>query len=482
MKHTALFCTTIGALALLGSAALLTAGPLNPPSGAVAPTYKTLTDVEPRTAVSTANTPGDADSRFKITQPGSYYLTGNITAVAGKHGIEITSGGVTLDLNGFDLAGIPGMGAFDGVNVSVDSLRDIAVINGSVRNWGDEGVDLGFLSFGCRVEGVRASGNAGIGINGGVACTITNCTADFNAQTGLRTNNGATISNCSVYSNTIAGMQVNQGCTISACSAYFNTGPGILAGGGCTVVDCSTYQNTGSGIQLGEAGSATRCTSYGNDVAGIRIGNGCTVADCTASFNDSDGIAGTDDITISGCTTRSNGGYGIYCVVGAMVTTSMSTSNGESGILVSRGAVTGCNASSNARDGIFAFYASVVTDCTASDNTNNGIACNSDSAIRGNTCRSNGTGADGAGIVVFGEDCRIEGNTSTDADRGIDVRAAGNIIIRNTCSGNTTDWVLVGGNSLGPILDRRFPGLPGVNGFSAPSSLNTTDPHANFSY
>jgi len=58
------------------------AGDLNPPPGPVASTMKTLSEVEPRIAVNSINTPGDADSLFKITQPGSYYLTGNITGVA----------------------------------------------------------------------------------------------------------------------------------------------------------------------------------------------------------------------------------------------------------------------------------------------------------------------------------------------------------------------------------------------------------------
>jgi hypothetical protein len=83
-----------GALAvgpLLGGAVVSVAGPLSPPGGPVASTYKTLSEVEPRTAVSLANTPGDADSLFKITQPGSYYLTGNIVGVAGKHGVEIAA-------------------------------------------------------------------------------------------------------------------------------------------------------------------------------------------------------------------------------------------------------------------------------------------------------------------------------------------------------------------------------------------------------
>ncbi|HRJ49802.1 MAG TPA: hypothetical protein PKU91_04680, partial [Phycisphaerales bacterium] len=90
--------TVIGAMAV-------SAGPLDPPAGPVAGTYKTLTEVEPRIAINAVNTPGGANSLFRITQPGSYYLTGNITGVIGKHGIEIAASGVTIDLMGFDLQG-----------------------------------------------------------------------------------------------------------------------------------------------------------------------------------------------------------------------------------------------------------------------------------------------------------------------------------------------------------------------------------------
>src|SRR5437870_4522683 len=77
----------------------LHAGDLNPPPGPVTPTMKTLTEVEPRTAISAVNTPGDGDSLFKITQAGSYYLIGNAQGAAGKTGIEVTASHVTIDLN-----------------------------------------------------------------------------------------------------------------------------------------------------------------------------------------------------------------------------------------------------------------------------------------------------------------------------------------------------------------------------------------------
>src|SRR5438105_3055049 len=102
---------------LVGGAWWVSAGDLNPPAGPVAPTHKTLTEVEPRIAINATNTPGDANSLFKITQPGSYYLTGNITGVAAKNGIAIAASGVTLDLNGFDLLGVAS--SLDGVSVTV---------------------------------------------------------------------------------------------------------------------------------------------------------------------------------------------------------------------------------------------------------------------------------------------------------------------------------------------------------------------------
>ena len=84
---------------------LALAGDLDPPAGPITPTMKPLVEIEPRTAINATNTPGDADSIFKITQPGSYYLTGNITGVAAKNGIEIAADAVVLDLMGFQLNG-----------------------------------------------------------------------------------------------------------------------------------------------------------------------------------------------------------------------------------------------------------------------------------------------------------------------------------------------------------------------------------------
>jgi len=387
-------------LTIIGAGAYFAgAGNLTPPIGTVSGTMKPLSDIEPRIAINTINTPGDADSLFKITQPGSYYLTGNITGVSGKHGIEIVTSGVALDLNGFDLLGVGG--SLDGVRVTPTNQKNIAVIHGSVRNWGDSGVDLAFgLATGCRVDGVVASGNGGVaGINISRAGTISNCTASDNLENGIVADSGCTITNCAVYRNLSHGIYNNDdGTTISNCSAFDNGDNGIVTARCCTVSQCSVYSNAFTGIT----------TSVGS-----------TIISCSSVEN----------------------GSGIYCD-----------------------------------------SASTVADCTVQSNTGDGIVCTSNCVIRGNTCTSNGfASGDGAGIHATGSDNRIEGNNCTGADRGIDVDFTGNIIIRNTCSGNTINWEIAASNAVAPIVQATTNGAP-ISGNTYAGSLGSTDPNANFTY
>jgi len=298
--------TSLLIVLVMATVVWLNAGDLNPPVGPVAPTMKTLVEVEPRIAINATNTPGDADSLFKITQPGSYYLTGNITGVAGKHGIEIAAGGVkfaaggvTLDLNGFDLLGFVG-GTLDGVSATLALQSNIAVVNGSVRGWGDEGVDLGTLSAdNCRVDGVLASGNSGDGIRIGDGSTVSNCSAYQNGSSGIVvTGDGCTVSNCSAYDNTDHGFTTVSGCTISNSSAYNNTSDGINTSSGCTVSNCSAFENTDNGISVSIGSTVVACTARGNTLDGIVCATACVIRGNTCSSNgtgDGAGIHATDN-------------------------------------------------------------------------------------------------------------------------------------------------------------------------------------------
>ncbi len=280
-------------------ASISLAGPLDPPAGPVAPTAKPLAEVEPRVAISATNTPGDANSLFKITQPGSYYLTGNITGVVGKHGIEIAASGVTVDLNGFDMVGVPGMGGFDGVTLSVPDLTNVTVRNGSVRNWGDRGVDLLFLSDSAVVIDIVSSGNTGGGIavdDGGI---ISRCIAFKNAGQGIVSGNSTVISECISRENTGNGINAGSGSTVSACSVAINTANGIVVNSDSRVLgnDCSTNGNGGDGAGVLVTGSDNRiednhCTDNDRGVDVNTAGNFIARNTCSGNTLNWDVVAG----------------------------------------------------------------------------------------------------------------------------------------------------------------------------------------------
>lgn len=392
-----LLASLISAASLSG---LALAGPLTPPIGPVASTHKTLTEVEPRTIINSTNTPGDADSVYKITQPGSYYLTANVTGAVGRHGIEIASSGVTIDLNGFAVIGAIGMGAFDGIGVTAGGLSGITVKNGSVRNWGDEGIDFStFAASGCSVSDVTASGNVGAGISVFTSSSVHNCLASSNGSDGIQTSFGCSITNCIAASNGGDGISGSVANAISNCTAYLN------------VVD---------GIGVGSAGVITQCASYDNTARGFTVG--------------------------------SNG----------LIDRSVASANGDRGI-----------------EG---FFASVVTNCVSSNNTSHGIVGQDRCTITFNTCVRNGlSAAVASGILIEGDTGRIEGNTCTENDYGIEITGTRNLVVRSTCSGNfLANWNIAANNVVGPILNRTAPASAAILGDVAPSSLGSTDANANY--
>ena len=132
MKTTNII-TTLASVLVIGLSANYAAaqGSLTPP-GNPAPTMKTLDQVEARTPISALP--------FTINDPGSYYLTADLTGSNAEHGISIDSDDVTLDLNGFTLRGVAG--SLDGIYVvnSTPDYGNIIIRNGNVRKWGGNGM------------------------------------------------------------------------------------------------------------------------------------------------------------------------------------------------------------------------------------------------------------------------------------------------------------------------------------------------------
>ena len=303
--------------AALSAGTVFAQGTLTPP-GAPAATMKTLTQVEPRTAIT--NVP------YTITQPGSYYLTTNFTS-AGS-GVIIATNGVTLDLMGFALTGNRSGG---GHGVWLYHASGTLPIHGvTVRNGGVRGFDYGIqakFSRGARFENLSISSNLNYGLNldglGG-RCdgnAIVHCSFTGNGLPAIHLEgssgqcNGNRIARCAIVGNHNDGIafyaQAGQcnGNVVSDCVIQENGDQGISVRSGtgrCNgnlFIRCAIGNHAAEGLYLlGDDGQCNGnriadCTFGGNDI-GVRMSvptsvgqcDGNVVAGCTVAESESTGI------------------------------------------------------------------------------------------------------------------------------------------------------------------------------------------------
>lgn len=299
----------IALLALLSTGWLLIAGDVNPPAGPVGDTfptlgYKTLQQVEPRTPVNLL--PGTAIAHHRIASPGSYYFTADIVSTQpGEIGILVDAANVSIDLCGFSLAG-PGAGAGPGILVTA-GLSNVAIRNGTIRDWGAAGIDAGGASA-CHVAGIRALSNGGAGISIGDAGLVDGCIADLNA---------------------IDGFAVVNHCTITDCTTTFNGGTGIFAFDDVNITNTNATGNGFIGVWV-NGGTIAHCTINRNGAAGIaNFLQALAVIQCEVSYNDDDGVFLDAPGRVEGCTVTFNGLDGIEVANGSTVINNTCVANGD---------------------------------------------------------------------------------------------------------------------------------------------------------
>lgn len=231
--------------------------------------------IEPRTPITNATTPGDADSLFKITSPGSYYLVDNIHGVDGKIGIEITSSAVTVDLMGFDLWGGPG--TREGILAFADGLSNISINNGSIRNWGRSGIAIHSNAENTQVSDLRVAENghgafSQSGVSVGRTAQVMRCTFKGNTGWGLSANYRSQISDCLATENSRDGFWATEQCTLTRCTSMSNSGNGFAVRHGTSVTNCSAQSNIANGFMVEGPGCyVLNCTSASNKAAGISV-------------------------------------------------------------------------------------------------------------------------------------------------------------------------------------------------------------------
>jgi parallel beta-helix repeat protein len=173
------------------------AGSFEPPA-ALAPTMA-LREVERRTPI---HGPGPVT----IAAPGSYYLTSNIN-VAGVPAIIVRASNVTLDLNGFTIAGnLDNLGV-----VLANRTLNVVVRNGTIRNFAqgllNGGVTIVSLSDLTITENLRN----GVGFDtDAIGVFIDGCTIVRNQEDGvLALGSLMVITNSTVVSNGHDGIELS---------------------------------------------------------------------------------------------------------------------------------------------------------------------------------------------------------------------------------------------------------------------------------
>ena len=127
--------------------------------------------------------------------------------IALNSGIEIVSGDVTLDLNGFGVVGSPSGFGF-GIDILGADLKNITVRNGTIRDWGVTAIAGNALES--RFDQLRIMDNGASGIE-------------------MPASNNTIITRCSLLRNQSYAVLIGGGCVISECVVE-GAGAGILTG------------------------------------------------------------------------------------------------------------------------------------------------------------------------------------------------------------------------------------------------------------
>lgn len=456
---------------LLLTAICLAQGPMVPP-GPPGEIYKSLGDIEPRTPIRSLP--------FTIDQPGSYYLTGNMSyPTPSQSGIQINASNVSIDMMGFT---IKGPGASSGNLQSAIDLKSaqsgITIKNGRIIDWGGMGIDCSSSSntqilkmivnrtgdygicvnYNSQVIDCNVSYSKKVGIYSGYNVIIKNCNVK-SCNEGIHANYYNRIIDCGAYDNVTNGIYVRNGGLVQNCTASGNGGKGIHISGtsAISIIGCITNANNGNGI--GSSSVALAASGDDKNEAGaapiISVRVSANILDCTSEDNAGDGFELGSGSNIQRCLAKSNGGHGIE------ISEAQPLSIGN--LVDSYSQIKDCLCIGNTGDGIRIFQYVNIIGNNCSKNAN-GIFVTSESGI----IISN---PGDLGLISFpGKGNRIEGNSLIEnTTYGIYVPTNANaLIIKNWAYGNNDDYSIGSGNLAGPEVG---------------SDLSTNDnAHANFAF
>jgi len=241
-----------------------------------------------------------------ITSPGSYRLTGSLALAAGLTGIMVSADFVTIDLNGFEIAGpivcsgtpatCPAIAQGDGIT-RTGVPTGTTVTGGTVRGMPGQGLLLG---FGALVENMAIVGNSGSGVSASGSSIIRNSRIVGNGDIGVSAS-GSVITRSVVHGNGNGGIFCQRSVVSGNAVTSNGGGQGINSNIGCTVTGNTVAQNAGVGI-FSTRSLITSNTIYDNINEGIVGFSGSGYGSNVLGENNSGGsqVGGTNAVEIGG--------------------------------------------------------------------------------------------------------------------------------------------------------------------------------------
>ncbi len=467
----------------------LAQGILTPP-GAPAPTMKTLSQIEPRTDLSTLA--GDASAVHVIKGIGCYYLSRDIAGAGGKSTISVaTAGRVTIDLNGFSLIST----GTDQNAINLPAANDAVIIhNGIILAAAGAGKAVGGLAANVVCQNLSMVGSLDLGSDSVISqCQI--------SRGGIQMGDRSSLHDSRISNPTNLNFSIQLGDDSQVSGVIFTTGRGELSVGSRALVADSHVNALGPSLLF--SGAAAVLTASSSSVIrnctvisatntagfGITIGEGSLVTGCRVFSAFREGISGNGpNVTVENCSVQNNGRVGISVLANGVVRDCTVQGSGTVGIAVGENSsVSDCNVHSCRGGGIrstsenvlvsrcvlrgnsgapgISLLSGTVSDYTVSANTGGaGIQVTQRSVVTGNRSENNGTVSPAdpqAGLRIIGANNRLEANhLINNSGFGLEITAVagtntniGNLVIRNHARSNSAgQYSISSSNAVGPII------------------------------